>query len=363
MFSLTVDDEIELRLHDVRYAEEFFSLIVQNRAHLGEFMDWESNHQAVDNTIDYIKSERRNFANRKLITTQIIYKGEFAGSCGLIIHNWAAGHGEVGYWLGEAFTGKGIITRAAKALTDYAFNVLGLHKIVLRIIPENTNSIAVAKRLGFKFEGVQIHQSYVHRQHHDFAIYYVLGDEWDSDNTSEFTYRIDEHIELQLNQPHHAEAIFAVVQANREHLQKWMPWVDEATLESTQDFIESGLDQYGDYDGFQCSVLYDGEICGAIGYHYWDVSRGKAEIGYWLAKNFMGKGIMTKAVQALIDYAFKVIGLHRIEIGTAVGNEKSSAIPERLGFTHEGVLRSGTLVQEEFADLNMYGILIHEWKA
>jgi ribosomal-protein-serine acetyltransferase len=113
----------------------------------------------------------------------------------------------------------------------------------------------------------------------------------------------------------------------------------------------------------QCSIWIDGEICGAIGYHYWDLRNGKTEIGYWLAKNYTGKGIMTKAVRALVDYAFNVLGLHRIEIATAVGNEKSAAIPVRLGFIHEGVIRSGTKQQGEFVDLKMYAILSHEWKA
>jgi len=363
MFSLKVDDEIELRLHDIRYAEDFFSLIDQNRARLSEFMDWESNHQSVENTVDYIRSEREKFAQRKMINTQILYQGEIAGSCGLMIHNWASGFGEVGYWLGDAFTGKGIVTRAAKALTDYGFNVLGLHKIILRIITGNKNSIAVANRLGFKLEGIQIQQAFVHNKHHDMAIYYMLENEWQSDNTSEFRYRIDEHIELQVNQAHHAEALYALIDANREYLNAWLPWANDATLKSIEDFIESGLEQYGDYDGFQCSILYDGEICGSIGYHYWDLLDEKAEIGYWLAKNFTSKGIMTKAVRAFIDYAFTVIGLHRVEIGTAVGNTKSSAIPERLGFTHEGIIRHGTLVNSQLVDLNMYGLLRHEWES
>lgn len=363
MFSLKVDDEIELRLQDLRYAEDFFRLIEQNRVHLGRFMDWESNHRTVENTIEYIKAERINFAKRKLITAQIIYHGEIAGNCGLTIHSWTAGHAEVGYWLGEAYTGKGIASRATKALTDYAFNVLGLHKVILRIITENEKSIALAERLRFKFEGIQIQQAYVHGKHHDMAIYYALADGWQSDTVTEFSYRVDEHIEICLLQPHHAQDLYAVVDANRDYLRAWLPWAKDATLESIEDFIESALQQYEDYDGLQCSILYDGEICGAIGYHYWDLGDGKSEIGYWLAEKFTGKGIMTKAVRALVDYAFAVLELHRIEIGTAVGNRKSSAIPERLGFTHEGIIRSGTEVEGQLTDLNMYAILRHEWKS
>jgi ribosomal-protein-serine acetyltransferase len=71
---------------------------------------------------------------------------------------------------------------------------------------------------------------------------------------------------------------------------------------------------------------------------------------------------MTKSTAALIDYGFKVVGLHRMEILMAVGNDASEGVAKRLGFQYEGILRSGELVNGEFLDDKLYAMLSHEWK-
>jgi ribosomal-protein-serine acetyltransferase len=63
----------------------------------------------------------------------------------------------------------------------------------------------------------------------------------------------------------------------------------------------------------------------------------------------------------LITYGFKVLGLHRIEIKTATNNLKSQAIPEKLNFKKEGILREAELVNNKFLDLYLYSILSFEW--
>lgn len=60
-------------------------------------------------------------------------------------------------------------------------------------------------------------------------------------------------------------------------------------------------------------------------------SNKTAYIGYWLGEEFQGNGIMTKVAKTLTDYAFNELNLNKVEIRAAVENEKSRAIPERLG--------------------------------
>jgi ribosomal-protein-serine acetyltransferase len=66
---------------------------------------------------------------------------------------------------------------------------------------------------------------------------------------------------------------------------------------------------------------------------------------------------MTRAVKALIDHAFGELGLHRVEIRAAAENRRSRAIPERLGFEQEGILREAERVGERYQDLVVYGLL------
>ncbi len=96
--------------------------------------------------------------------------------------------------------------------------------------------------------------------------------------------------------------------------------------------------------------------------HNLDQVNRKAEIGYWIAKEFEGKGIITAACRKLITYAFEELELNRVAICAAVGNEKSRAIPERLGFLEEGRARDGLYVNGMHHDLVYYSLLKREWE-
>ena len=86
-------------------------------------------------------------------------------------------------------------------------------------------------------------------------------------------------------------------------------------------------------------------------------------IGYWLGEEFQGKGIMTAASRILIHYAFDEFQLNRVEIRCAVGNTRSRAIPERLGFIQEGMIGDGEWLYDHYVDLIVYRMLAREWTA
>jgi ribosomal-protein-serine acetyltransferase len=326
-------------------------------------MDWVDNHQSVDDTRNYVLHARKVFANQEEVATKIYYQGKIVGSVGILIRDNNLRFGEIGYWLDKDTTGKGIATRAARAMADYGFRILGLHKIFIRARPDNTRSLAIPKRLEFHHEGITVHGSLHYGEYFDFDTYYMLEGDWTPTlQNPEFTYKVDDQIELRVLQPHHAEAFFAVTAANREYVGRWITAVKSTkTVDDTRAFIKGGLGQYADNDGIQLGIWYEGQLCGACGYHYWDFDDRKTEIGYWLAQDFTGRGIMTRSVKALVDYAFNVLNLHRVEIQGAVGNIKSCAIPERLGFIHEGVIRGGQNLDGEYHDSNIYAILADEW--
>jgi ribosomal-protein-serine acetyltransferase len=161
-----------------------------------------------------------------------------------------------------------------------------------------------------------------------------------------FAYRMDDRIELRLLQPEHADELFALVDQNRDYLRRWLPWLDnERSPEDVRAFIQSGLQQWANNNGFQAGIGYRLEISqparlvGCIGYHYWDWVTRRTEIGYWLDSAHQGKGIMTRACRALIEYAFRDLKLNPVEIRCAVNNTPSCAIPERRRFTREEVIR------------------------
>ena len=179
----------------------------------------------------------------------------------------------------------------------------------------------------------------------------------------DFDRQLSEHVELRLLRERDAEELYALIADNRAYLAEWMPWPAAQTLEGTQQFIRLTRRQRADDNGFQAAIVIDGAIAGVVGFHAVDWANRTTSIGYWLAEAFQGRGTMTEAVRALVDHAFDAWKLERVEIRAAPGNARSRAIPERLRFTEEGVLRAVERVGDRQLDNVVYSMLASEWRA
>jgi ribosomal-protein-serine acetyltransferase len=174
---------------------------------------------------------------------------------------------------------------------------------------------------------------------------------------------IRDGVYLKLMEDRQAAAIFTVVDRERAHLRKWLPWVDGATgPDDTLKFIKTSLAQFANNEGLTAGIWCGKEYAGAVGTHKIDWLNRKVEIGYWLASKFQGRGIITDACRLLTNHAFQEWALNRVEIRCAPRNTKSCAIPVRLGFQLEGVLRKAQLVGGKYLDTNVYAMLARDWK-
>ncbi len=173
---------------------------------------------------------------------------------------------------------------------------------------------------------------------------------------------LDAECELRQLEPADAGEIFATVCRNREHLGRWLPWVESTHApEDTRRFLEQVAANRAEGRTAAYSLRVQGALAGLIGLHDIDEANGTAQIGYWLASEYEGKGWMTRAAGALLGVAFDGLGLERIEIRCAAGNTRSQAIPKRLGFTYEGTLRSAQRLPGGRVDIRVYGLLREEW--
>lgn len=152
-----------------------------------------------------------------------------------------------------------------------------------------------------------------------------------------------------------AQELYDLTDRNRERLRVWLPWADETRSPAdTLRFIRLMREQERER-GF--CVKVEGRIAGCVGLHGIDRSHLTATIGYWIGGELEGRGLVTKAVRAVVEHAFRDLGLHRVEIRCAVGNARSRAIPERLGFRQEGILREAERANGRHLDIAVYSRL------
>jgi ribosomal-protein-serine acetyltransferase len=173
-----------------------------------------------------------------------------------------------------------------------------------------------------------------------------------------FSYSLGDDAELRLLEESHAYALYQLTDANRAHLRQWLPWVDETTsVDDTRRFIRIATQQFASNQGYECGLWWRGELVGTIGNHRIDWRNGATSIGYWIGEAYQGHGLMTRACRALITHAFETLRLQRVEIRIATGNRRSRAIPERLGFREEGILRQVEWLYDHYVDHVVYGRL------
>ncbi len=170
-------------------------------------------------------------------------------------------------------------------------------------------------------------------------------------------------VELRLLEERHAGVLFALVDRERLYLRQWLSWVDLRSSEADiLDFIRGVLAQFSSNQGFSAGIWADGSLAGVITLHKIDWRDRSGEIGYWLAREFHGRGIMTDAARAVTEHALVELELNRVEIRCAVDNVKSAAIPKRLGFKCDGVLRQASLREGQYRDLEVYSMLRSEYR-
>jgi ribosomal-protein-serine acetyltransferase len=177
------------------------------------------------------------------------------------------------------------------------------------------------------------------------------------------TLKVTDALELRPHKLEDAELLFNLVDKNRAYLRQWLPWLD-GTLspDDSRKFIEGCIAEAEKGAGLEFAIWKDNELVGCVGFHKMGNKERIADIGYWLSEDIQGQGIMTEAVKALINYGFKELNLNKIQIGCAVGNDKSCSIPHRLQFKHEGTFRDGEWLYDHYVDINYFGMLKREWK-
>lgn len=161
----------------------------------------------------------------------------------------------------------------------------------------------------------------------------------------------------------HVPALFALAKANQDRLGPWLPWIDATGSEAdTAAFVEAAVKQNAEQRGFHAGIWLEGALAGAVGMHPVDWANRGVSLGYWVGEEFEGKGLIRAAVARVVHHCFLDLKLERVEIRAGVGNERSRAVAERLGFQLEGVFRHAQLVRGRYLDMAIYSQLAWEFE-
>ena len=156
---------------------------------------------------------------------------------------------------------------------------------------------------------------------------------------------------------------FNWMEANRDHLARWLP---QGTFIKTLDDARAQFAKWTTPEQIESriggAIIYRDEYVGDCGLGGIGSPDNATEMGYSISESEQGKGIVTRVCRKLIEMAFLEQGVHRIMIRGATENLRSRAIPERLGFTFEGLQREAAFVQGNYLDLAVYSMLAQEWE-
>ncbi|CAM3653438.1 GNAT family N-acetyltransferase [Parendozoicomonas haliclonae] len=170
-------------------------------------------------------------------------------------------------------------------------------------------------------------------------------------------FKVDSELSLIFEHPSLAEAYLALRNDNLEYLKRWIPWAERSdTLDDFEAFIKRSLHNYAEGKGMSFGIAYQGEIVGNIALQGISEKRRKASLGYWLAEDAQGQGIVSRACCFLIDYAFTQLNLTKIQIEVASDNQASRKVCERLGMKLEGIITQAGNVGDRIEDHAIYGL-------
>jgi ribosomal-protein-serine acetyltransferase len=178
MFKLKIEDDIHISLLQPHHALQLFSLVDANRNSLGKWLSFPGKTKTVEDSKFFIEKSLTRFAKNDGFWAGIWYHGQLAGAIGYLYADSAHSKTEIGYWLGSAFEGKGLVTKSCQSFIRYAFEEWKLNKVEINMAADNIKSIAVAERLGFMQEGKIRDYEYLNGKYQDRLIYGMLLKEW-----------------------------------------------------------------------------------------------------------------------------------------------------------------------------------------
>ena len=178
MLTIPVTDRCRLVPLDLADADELFSLTNANRGFLRRWLPWLDSVRRVDDTRTFIRAAQTQAARNDGVRLALVVDERIAGVVGHHHVDWRNRITSIGYWIGEAYQGRGLTTAACRALITRAFDEARLNRIEIRCASGNHRSRAIPIRLGLREEGLLRDAEWLYDHFVDHVVYAALAREW-----------------------------------------------------------------------------------------------------------------------------------------------------------------------------------------
>ncbi len=173
-----IDNELYLTHVTPYMAEALYKVVDSNREYLRQWLPWVDSNTGMDHTQAFIESALKDFARKKSVTWGIYFQGSICGTISIFNLDWQTRRGEVGYWLAETATRRGVMTRCVKEIEKAAFQDMNLEKLEIRCAEGNTASRGIPEKLKYLNEGMIRRDGYLYGSTVDHVVYGKLKEEW-----------------------------------------------------------------------------------------------------------------------------------------------------------------------------------------
>ncbi|MFI1049119.1 GNAT family N-acetyltransferase [Streptomyces griseoruber] len=174
----------------------------------------------------------------------------------------------------------------------------------------------------------------------------------------------DDGAELRPLDPWHAEEFLAHLERGREFINEYIPFGSQATdTAGAREVLQRYADLRAADTGSLHGLWLEGKLVGGVLFLNFDAESGNCEVGCWLEPAATGRGLVTRAMRILIDFAVERRGIERVEWVASAGNANSLNVARRLGFTRDGVRREAYPYRGVRHDLEVWSVLAREWRA
>ena len=154
--------------------------------------------------------------------------------------------------------------------------------------------------------------------------------------------------------------LWEAVDGSRWHLERWLPWVPfNSSPDASMRYAEACAVDWdaGRAARFDVRDRGSNELLGVVGLDSCVHLHRASELGYWLRREYTGRGLMTEAARACLDFAFQRMGMHRVRCAAATDNAPSLRVIARLGFRFEGIAREAEWVGSRWLDHALFAKL------